>query len=135
MWDSFYSFLLLLLQQLSLLCLALVVVQTLTVIAIDAALVTGLCTTHCTYIYHAIDTLLNYTILIHIHICFRSRGSSGGVYIDLGSIFDLMYYSSGHRRNPNFDGRNPNKLSFLETFFSFIFGDGDPNEGEQSLCM
>jgi hypothetical protein len=73
------------------------------------------------------------------------RSSSGGVTINFGrafgpSPFDFLYYRPyyGYHNYPDSNyksggGRGESKLSFLESFFSYIFGDGDPNRDFSEL--
>lgn len=42
------------------------------------------------------------------------------------SPFDFLFYNPYQPYGPN-RYRNPSELSFLESVFSFLFGDGDPN--------
>ena len=66
----------------------------------------------------------------------RDNRGGGGFYISPFNFFYLFdfNYGRGRRRYPNrYSGRGPRnngssgKLNFLESIFSFLFGDGDPN--------
>ncbi len=70
----------------------------------------------------------------------RGRGGFGGGGGDFflsplrifgPSPFDLFYYDRYHPLGPNryAEGAAEPRMSFLEAVFSFLFGDGDPNEG------
>ncbi len=66
----------------------------------------------------------------------RGGGGGGGFYISPFNFFYLFdfNYGRGGRRSPNRTGRQASRLggegdrlNFLESIFSFLFGDGDPN--------
>lgn len=53
-----------------------------------------------------------------------SRGSSrGGVFINAFDIMRIFSYSDYYG-----PPRDPEELSFIESVFSFMFGDGNPNK-------
>jgi hypothetical protein len=47
------------------------------------------------------------------------------------SPFDFFYYRPyyGYYAMPGEERRDPDEMGFLESIFSYIFGDGDPNRG------
>lgn len=68
-----------------------------------------------------------------------SRSSGGGMYIspriffDLASIYDPYYYQRrpyGYGSSRFSDG---SRMSFVEAIFSFVFGDGNPNEEHDAV--
>jgi len=58
-------------------------------------------------------------------------GGFGGIWGP--SPFDFFYYRPygyyGYYGQPDVDRRNPDEMGFLESVFSFVFGDGNPNAG------
>ena len=65
------------------------------------------------------------------------RGGGGGFFMSPFRIFgpspfDLLFYDPYHPLGPNRyadAAAGPPRMSFLEAVFSFLFGDGNPNEG------
>lgn len=64
----------------------------------------------------------------------RDGGGGGGSFMPgfrmfTPNVFDLMYYSNYMNRQPSYEygERERSEMSFLESVFSFVFGDGDPN--------
>jgi len=66
-------------------------------------------------------------------------GGFGGSYFWGPSPFDFFYYRPyyGYYGAPGQAYRDPDEMGFLESTFSYIFGDGDPNNGleEQRLRL
>lgn len=61
-----------------------------------------------------------------------SRPSSSFMPVRLFApdIFDIMFYTRQRRYySRNIEPSSRNDMSFLEAVYSFVFGDGDPNEG------
>lgn len=59
-------------------------------------------------------------------------GSFGGSYFWGPSPFDFFYYRpyyGGYYAAPGREAKDPDEMGFLESVFSYIFGDGNPNEG------
>ena len=63
----------------------------------------------------------------------RDRGRRGGGQVSFGlspwSMFDFYFWNPGYTRRRNImSNSNPDDMGFLESVFSFVFGDGDPEE-------
>eukprot|EP00210_Caulerpa_lentillifera_P001845 g1774.t1 len=54
----------------------------------------------------------------------RKDSSRGGMFINVFDIARIFSYSNYYDSPP----RDPEELSFIESVFSFMFGDGDPNK-------
>jgi len=71
----------------------------------------------------------------------RSGGGEGGFSIDGGFVPSNVYYGSNPFElfyyNPYgyADYQRPPKMGFLESVFSFVFGDGDPNNGRDQAVL
>ena len=64
----------------------------------------------------------------------RRRERGGGFVFGGGfNLFDVFYYMSPRPgvRRVYVDGEGEEEMNFLESIFSFVFGDGNPNEGLQ----
>lgn len=58
-----------------------------------------------------------------------NRGGGGGIFFWPGDIFWLLSPDgSRQKRDKKRSDKNKNELNFLEAIFSFLFGDGNPNE-------
>lgn len=58
------------------------------------------------------------------------RGPSLVTYIDLTDVLRVILRNAqGNKENAMSERRDWNKIGFLESFFSFVFGDGNPNHG------
>jgi len=64
-----------------------------------------------------------------------SRGSSrgGAVMFNLFDTLRFMSYMDARRSYDRYEEKDPNKMGFMESVFSFVFGDGDPNQEFEDL--
>jgi hypothetical protein len=63
----------------------------------------------------------------------RSRARVAIDVVDLARI--AARCTGGSPRGGEHGSERPQSVSFLESFFSFVFGDGDPNEGALLFCV
>jgi len=57
------------------------------------------------------------------------RGGGGGLYLWVDPLDWLLFWDPRYARRQRARADRGDRLSFLEAVFSFVFGDGDPNEG------
>jgi hypothetical protein len=60
---------------------------------------------------------------------FGGGSSGGGVYLWVDPLDWLLFWDPRYARRQRARADRGDRLSFLEAVFSFVFGDGDPNEG------
>ena len=63
----------------------------------------------------------------------RSSMRRTGAMFDLLDIFRLMYYMNGSRRYSPEREEDRDGMNFMESVFSYMFGDGDPNREFEDL--
>lgn len=56
-------------------------------------------------------------------------GNGGGVYLWVDPLDWFLFWDPRYARRQRARADRGDRLSFLEAVFSFVFGDGDPNEG------